>query len=171
IIQQCAVTGIRRDPASGAVTGVETTRGSIGAGRVGVAVAGHSSVSADMAGFRSPSRSYASQAFVSEPLKPVSHTIASSNVSGVYVSQSDKGGSVIGGNADAYASYAQRGNSPTMEAASASSIESIPSFSRVRSSRQWAGIVDYAYDSSPVSGKSPVPGSFSNSGWGGGGFK
>lgn len=171
IIQQCAVTGVRRDPASGAVTGVETTRGLIGAGRVGVAVAGHSSVLADMAGFRLPLRSYALQAFVSEPLKPVLHTIASSNVLGVYVSQSDKGGLVIGGNADAYASYAQRGNLPTMEAALASLIELIPSFSRVRLLRQWAGIVDYAYDSSPVLGKSPVPGLFLNSGWGGGGFK
>ena len=171
IIQQCAVTGIRRDPASGAVTGVETTRGLIGAGRVGVAVAGHSSVLADMAGFRLPLRSYALQAFVSEPLKPVLQTIASSNVLGVYVSQSDKGGLVIGGNADAYASYAQRGNLPTMEAALASLIELIPSFSRVRLLRQWAGIVDYAYDSSPVLGKSPVPGLFLNSGWGGGGFK
>jgi sarcosine oxidase subunit beta len=171
IIQQCGVTGIHRDPASGAVTGVETDRGPIRASRIGVAVAGHSTMIADMAGFRLPLRSYALQAFVSEPLKPVLDTIASSNLLGVYVSQSDKGGLVIGGNADAYASYAQRGNVPVMEATLSALIELIPSFSRVRLLRQWAGIVDYAHDSSPVLGRSPVPGMFLNCGWGGGGFK
>ena len=171
IIQNCGVTGIDRDPVSGAVTGVQTTRGAIGCGRLGVAVAGHSTVLADMAGFRLPLRSYALQAFVSEPLKPVLDIVASSAVLGVYVSQSDKGGLVLGGNADAYASYAQRGNIPTAEAVSAGLVEFIPSFSRIKMLRQWAGIVDYAHDSSPVLGASPVPGLFLNCGWGGGGFK
>ncbi|QXQ04983.1 sarcosine oxidase subunit beta family protein [Sphingosinicellaceae bacterium] len=171
IIQNCGVTGIDRDPVSGAVTGVQTTRGAIGCGRLGVAVAGHSTVLADMAGFRLPLRSYALQAFVSEPLKPVLDIVASSAVLGVYVSQSDKGGLVLGGNADAYASYAQRGNIPTAGAVCAGLVEFIPSFSRVKMLRQWAGIVDYAHDSSPVLGASPVPGLFLNCGWGGGGFK
>ncbi|MBB5686003.1 sarcosine oxidase subunit beta family protein [Sphingobium boeckii] len=171
IIQNCGVTGIDRDPASGAVTGVQTTRGAIGCGKLGVAVAGHSTMLADMAGFRLPLRSYALQAFVSEPLKPVLDVVASSALLGVYVSQSDKGGLVIGGNADAYASYAQRGNIPTAEAVSAALVEFIPSFSRVKMLRQWAGIVDYAHDSSPVLGLSPVPGLYLNCGWGGGGFK
>ena len=124
-----------------------------------------------MAGFRLPLRSYALQAFVSEPLKPAIDIIASSNLLGVYVSQSDKGGLVIGGNADAYASYAQRGNVPSMETTLAALVELIPSFARVRLLRQWAGIVDYAHDSSPVLGISPAPGLFLNCGWGGGGFK
>jgi sarcosine oxidase subunit beta len=171
IIQNTAVTGIDRDPASGAVTGVQTTRGAIACGRLGVAVAGHSTMLADMAGFRLPLRSYALQAFVSEPLKPVLDIVASSALLGVYVSQSDKGGLVIGGNADAYTSYAQRGNLPTAEAVVAGLVEFIPSFSRVKMLRQWAGIVDYAHDSSPVLGLSPVPGLYLNCGWGGGGFK
>ena len=171
IIQNCGVTGIDRDPLSGAVTGVQTDQGPIGCSRMGVAVAGHSTMLADMAGFRLPLRSYALQAFVSEPLKPVLDIVASSAVLGVYVSQSDKGGLVIGGNADAYASYAQRGNIPTAEAVAAGLVEFIPSFSRVKMLRQWAGIVDYAHDSSPVLGASPVPGLFLNCGWGGGGFK
>jgi sarcosine oxidase subunit beta len=171
IIQNCAVTGIDRDPLSGAVTGVETTRGAIATRKLGLAAAGHSTLLADMAGFRLPLRSYALQAFVSEPLKPVLDMIVSSATLGIYVSQSDKGGLVLGGNADAYASYAQRGNVPTAEAVAAGLVEFIPSFSRVRLLRQWAGIVDYAHDSSPVLGKSPVPGVFLNCGWGGGGFK
>ena len=171
IIQNCGVTGIDRDPVSGAVTGVRTTRGRIACGKLGVAVAGHSTVLADMAGFRLPLRSYALQAFVSEPLKPVLDIVVSSAVLGIYVSQSDKGGLVLGGNADAYASYAQRGNVPTAEAVSAGLVEFISSFSRVKMLRQWAGIVDYAHDSSPVLGLSPVPGLYLNCGWGGGGFK
>jgi sarcosine oxidase subunit beta len=171
IIQNCAVTGVRRDPASGAVVGLDTSRGAIAAGKVGVAVAGHSTMLADMAGFRLPLRSYALQAFVSEPLKPVLDIVVSSALLGVYASQSDKGGLVIGGNADAYASYAQRGNLPTMEAVLSGLVELIPSFSRVRLLRQWAGIVDYAHDSSPIVGLSPVPSLYLNCGWGGGGFK
>jgi sarcosine oxidase subunit beta len=171
ILQNTAVTGIRRDPVSGAVTGVETTRGRIATHRLGVAVAGHSTMLADMAGFRLPLRSIALQAFVSEPMKPVIDMVVSSAALGAYVSQSDKGGLVIGGNADAYASYAQRGNMPSMEATLSGLIELIPSFGRVKLLRQWAGIVDYAHDSSPILGASPVPGLFLNCGWGGGGFK
>ena len=171
IIQNCAVTGIDRDPATGAVMGVQTTRGPIGATKLGIAVAGHSTMLADMAGFRLPLRSYALQAFVSEPLKPALDTIVSSSALGVYVSQSDKGGLVIGGNADPYASYAQRGNLPVMGDVISSLTELIPAFGRVRLLRQWAGIVDYAQDSSPVLGPSPVPNLYLNCGWGGGGFK
>ncbi|QIG80169.1 sarcosine oxidase subunit beta family protein [Stakelama tenebrarum] len=171
IIQNCEVTGILRDPMTGAVSGVDTSRGRIATTRLGLAVAGHSSVLAEMAGFRLPLRSYALQAFVTEPLKPVLDTIVSSSLLGIYVSQSDKGGLVFGGNADPYASYAQRGNIPTAEEVIAGLVEFIPSFSRIRLLRQWAGIVDYAQDSSPVLGRSPVPGVFLNCGWGGGGFK
>ncbi|MBB4633713.1 sarcosine oxidase subunit beta family protein [Sphingosinicella soli] len=171
IIQNCAVTGIDRDPASGVVTGVRTTRGTIATTKLGLAVAGHSTMLADMAGFRLPLTSYALQAFVSEPLKPVLDTIVSSAQLGIYVSQSDKGGLVMGGNADPYASYAQRGSIPNAEAVAAGLVEFIPAFSRVRLLRQWAGIVDYAHDSSPILGNSPVPGIVLNCGWGGGGFK
>ena len=171
IIQNCPVTGIERHPVSGHVQAVQTGRGRIRTTRLGLAVAGHSSVVAEMAGFQLPLRSYALQAFVSEPMKPVLDTIVSSSALGIYVSQSDKGGLVFGGNADPYASYAQRGNIPVAEDVAAALVEFIPSFSRVKMLRQWAGIVDYAHDSSPVLGLSPVPGVYLNCGWGGGGFK
>jgi len=171
IIQNCEVTGFRRDPATGAVTGVETTRGEIACDRVGLATAGHSTVVAERAGFRLPLTSYALQAFVSEPLKPVLDTVIGSSVINSYASQSDKGGIVAGGGIDAFPSYAQRGSPATAEKVIAGLVELIPSFSRIRLLRQWAGIVDYARDSSPIIGPSPVPGIFLNCGWGGGGFK
>ncbi|MCP1469774.1 sarcosine oxidase subunit beta [Sphingobium sp. OAS761] len=170
IIQNCAVTGILRG-VDGRVTGVETGRGRIMADKVALAAAGHSSVLADMAGFRLPISSYALQAFVSEPLKPVIDTAVLSLATGTYVSQSDKGGLVIGGGLDHYLSYAQRGNLPVARSVLGAIAEQYPSFGRVRFARQWAGIVDVVPDSSPIIGASPVPGLYLNCGWGTGGFK
>jgi len=170
IIQNCEVTAFRRG-ADGAVTGVETTRGPIAAKRIGLAVAGHSSRLAEMAGFRLPITSYALQAFVSEPLKPVLDTVVMSPATGVYMSQSDKGGLVIGGGLDLYPSYAQRGNMPVIRNVLGAVAAQYPSLGRVRLLRQWAGIVDVVPDSSPIIGASPVPGLFLNCGWGTGGFK
>lgn len=170
IIQQCEVTGFRRD-AGGAVTGVETTRGPIAGRKVAMAVAGHSTRLADMAGFRLPVSSYALQAFVTEPLKPVLDTVVLSLATGVYLSQSDKGGLVIGGSLDLYPSYAQRGNMPTVRTVLGAVAEQYPALGRVRFLRQWAGIVDIVSDSSPILGATPVPGLLINCGWGTGGFK
>lgn len=170
IIQQCEVTGFRRD-AGGAVTGVETTRGHIAGRKVAMAVAGHSTRLADMAGFRLPVSSYALQAFVTEPLKPVLDTVVLSLATGVYLSQSDKGGLVIGGSLDLYPSYAQRGNMPTVRTVLGAVAEQYPALGRVRFLRQWAGIVDIVSDSSPILGATPVPGLLINCGWGTGGFK
>lgn len=170
IIQNCEVTGFRRGP-DGAITGVDTSRGPIATKRVGVAVAGHSSRLAEMAGFRLPITSYALQAFVSEPLKPVLDTVILSPATGVYMSQSDKGGLVIGGGLDLYPSYAQRGNMPVARNVLGAVAAQYPSLGRVRLLRQWAGIVDIVPDSSPIIGASPVPGLFLDCGWGTGGFK
>jgi len=170
IIQNCEVTGFRRGP-DGAVTGVDTSRGPIASKRIGVAVAGHSSRLAEMAGFRLPITSYALQAFVSEPLKPVLDTVVLSPATGVYMSQSDKGGLVIGGALDLYPSYAQRGNMLVIRNVLGAVAAQYPSLGRVRLLRQWAGIVDIVPDSSPIIGASPVPGLFLDCGWGTGGFK
>ena len=170
IIQNVEVTGFRRD-ASGAVNGVETTRGVIGVGKVGIATAGHSSVVAERAGFRIPVASFGLQAFVSEPIKPILDTVIGSAVVGSYCSQSDKGGIVCGGGIDPFLSFGQRGSAAVMEKVLAGIVQLIPSFSRIRLLRQWAGIVDYTADSSPIIDRSPVPGIFINVGWGGGGFK
>lgn len=169
IIQNCEVTGF--EFGSDGVSAVRTSRGTIKTGKVGLAVAGHSSLLANMLGFRLPIMSYALQAFVSEPLKPVLDTVVLSPACGVYVSQSDKGELVIGGGLDLYASYAQRGNLPAVEQVLRGLITLFPSFSRLRMLRQWAGIVDVVHDSTPVLGRSPVPNVYLNCGWGTGGFK
>jgi sarcosine oxidase subunit beta len=145
--------------------------GPIMADKVALAVAGHSSVMAELAGFELPVTSYALQAFVSEPLKPVLDTVMLSLATGLYISQSDKGGLVFGGALDHYPSYAQRGNSPTIRQVVGTVADQMPSLGRVRLARHWAGIVDIVQDSSPILGATPVPGLYINCGWGTGGFK
>jgi sarcosine oxidase subunit beta len=170
IIQGCEVTGFLRGP-GGEVVGVETSRGRIMAGKVQLAAAGNTSALAGLAGFRLPLTSYALQAFVSEPIKPVLDTVILSLATGVYLSQSDKGGLVIGGGLDLYPSFAQRGNLPVARSVLGAVAEQFPSLGRVRLLRQWAGTVDVSPDSSPILGESPVPGLYLNCGWGTGGFK
>ena len=169
IIQDCEVTGFIRD--GDGVVGVETTRGSIRAPKIALAVAGHSSVLAAKAGFRLPITSYALQAFVTEPVKPALDCVAFSMATGVYVSQSDKGELVAGGGLDLYPSYAQRGNLPTLQGVVAGLLEMFPCFSRLRMLRQWAGVVDVVHDSSPIIDMAPVKGMYLSCGWGTGGFK
>ena len=170
ILQECEVTGFTRGP-GGRVTGVETRRGTIRAARVGIAVAGHSSVLAKLAGFRLPVTSYALQAMVTEPLKPRLDKVVISPGTGAYVSQSDKGELVIGGSLDLFPSYAQRGSFAVLQSVVAATLALFPSFSRLRLLRHWAGIVDVVHDSSPIIGATPVPGLYINCGWGTGGFK
>ena len=169
IIQNCEVTGIRRD--GGRVTGVETTRGFIGAKKIGVVAAGHCSVLAAMAGIRLPIESHPLQALVSEPIKPVLDTVVMSNAVHGYISQADKGDLVIGAGIDAYVGYGQRGSFSIIEGTLAAILELFPIFSRVRMNRQWAGIVDVAPDACPIIGLMPVKGLYFNCGWGTGGFK
>ncbi|MCC6535674.1 MAG: sarcosine oxidase subunit beta family protein [Burkholderiales bacterium] len=169
IIQNCEVTAIRQRDRR--VTGVETTRGSIAADKLGVVVAGHASVLAQMAEIRLPIESHPLQALVSEPIKPVLDTVVMSNAVHVYVSQSDKGELVIGAGIDAYNSYSQRGSFPVVEASVSALVELFPSFRRLKMLRQWAGIVDVCPDASPIISKTPVRGLYFNCGWGTGGFK
>ncbi|MBT4040935.1 MAG: sarcosine oxidase subunit beta family protein [Rhodospirillales bacterium] len=169
IIQKCEVTGF--DIENGVVRGVQTTRGNIGAGKVGVVTAGHSGVTAEMAGFRLPIESFPLQAFVSEPMKPVIDVVVMSNTVHAYISQSDKGELVIGGSGDPYISYSQRGCFDQVEHVVGPVIELYPIFSRVRMMRQWGGITDVTIDRSPVITKTPVENMMFNVGWGTGGFK
>jgi sarcosine oxidase subunit beta len=169
IIQHCEVTAIRQEGRR--VTGVETTRGTISAPKLGVAVAGHASVLAGMAEMRLPIESHPLQALVSEPIKPVLDTVVMSNAVHVYVSQSDKGELVIGGGIDAYNSYSQRGSFPVIESSVGALVELFPSFRRLKMLRQWAGIVDVCPDASPIISKTAVQGLYFNCGWGTGGFK
>ena len=169
ILQNCEVTGILRH--NGAVTGVETDRGRIQAKKVGVVVAGHSSVIASMAGLRLPIESHPLQALVSEPLKPILHTVVMSNAVHGYISQSDKGELVIGAGVDSYTGYGQRGSFSVVEGNIGAIVELFPVFSRVRMLRQWGGIVDVCPDACPIIGTTPIRGLYFNCGWGTGGFK
>jgi len=169
IIQNCEVTGIRRDGAR--VTGVETSRGFIGAKKVGLVTAGHSSVLAAMADVRLPIDSHPLQALVSEPIKPVIDCVVMSGAVHVYVSQSDKGELVMGAGIDAFNSYGQRGSFHVIEHQLGACLELFPIFSRLRMMRSWGGIVDTCPDASPLLTKTPVDGLYVNAGWGTGGFK
>ena len=170
IIQNCEVTGITRD-GGGRVTGVETTRGRIGARKIGIAVAGHTSHVAAMAGLRLPIESHLLQAMVTEPVKPVLDTVIRCGATHVYVSQTDKGELILGGDLDGYPSYAQRGNLPMIEHVVAAAVDVLPLLSRLRIMRTWAGIMDMTMDGSPIIAKTPVEGLYLDGGWCYGGFK
>jgi sarcosine oxidase subunit beta len=169
IIQNCEVTGIRTR--GGRVEAVETTRGPIGCDKLAVVAAGHSSVVAQMAGFRLPIESFPLQALVSEPVKPCVNTVIMSNAVHGYISQSDKGELVIGAGTDQFTSYSQRGSFHVIEHTLQAIVELFPAFSRMRMLRQWGGVVDVTPDRSPIIGATPVENMFINCGWGTGGFK
>jgi len=169
IIQECPVTGFRQE--NGQVTGVETAKGFIATKKVGIVAAGHSSVLANIAGFRLPIHSVPLQALVSEPVKPVIDTVVMSGAVHAYVSQSDKGELVIGAGVDKFVGYGQRGSLDVTEETLAAVCELFPLFRRMRMLRQWGGIVDVCPDASPIISKTPVDGLYINCGWGTGGFK
>ncbi|MCH8467408.1 MAG: sarcosine oxidase subunit beta family protein [Roseinatronobacter sp.] len=169
IIQNCEVTGFRIE--NGICRGVETSRGFIGAGKVGVAVAGSSSRVMAQAGLRLPIESHVLQAFVSEGLKPVMPGVITFGAGHFYCSQSDKGGLVFGGDLDGYNSYAQRGNLPVVEDVAEGAMALIPGLGRVRLLRMWAGVMDMSMDGSPIIDRTPVEGLYFNGGWCYGGFK
>ena len=169
IIQQCEVTGVRRN--GDKVIGVDTTKDAIDCDKLGVVVAGHSGVLADMAGFRLPIESVALQALVSEPIKPCMDVVVMANTVHGYMSQSDKGEMVIGGGADGYNNYTQRGSFHHIEETVRALVETFPMISRLKMLRQWGGIVDMTGDRSPIISKTPVENMFINCGWGTGGFK
>jgi sarcosine oxidase subunit beta len=169
IIQNCEVTGIRREGAR--VSGLETTRGFIKTQRIGVVAAGHTSVIMQMAGLRMPIESVCLQALVSEPIKPVIDCVIMANTVHGYISQSDKGELVIGGGADPYNNYSQRGSFPALQHTVTALVETFPFISRLKMLRLWGGIVDMTGDRSPIISTTDVEGLYVNCGWGTGGFK
>jgi heterotetrameric sarcosine oxidase beta subunit len=169
IVQNCEVTGIR--VMDGAVRGVDTTRGSIAATKVGLACAGNSSRVAALAGLRLPIESHVLQAFVSEGVKPLIDGVITFGAGHFYISQSDKGGLVFGGDIDGYASYAQRGSLPVVEDVMEEAMALLPMLGRLRVLRQWGGIMDMSMDGSPIIDRTPIAGLYLNAGWCYGGFK
>ena len=170
IVENCEVTGFLRE--GGKVVGVSTSRGEIRARKVAVAVAGSTGRVMQLAGVDTlPIESHLLQAFVSEALKPVLDTVVTFGAGHLYVSQSDKGGLVFGGDIDGYNSYAQRGNLPVVEDVASELVAMFPGFSRVRMLRSWGGIMDMSMDGSPIITTGPLPGMYLNCGWCYGGFK
>jgi methylglutamate dehydrogenase subunit A len=169
ILEHTEVTGIVCE--GGRVTGVETPGGFIGAGTVCLAVAGHSSRLAGLAGPRLPIESHVLQAFVSEALKPVIDVVLTYGAGHFYVSQSDKGGLVFGGAIDGYNTYGQRGTLPMAEEVAASAVTLLPALARVKVLRQWGGVMDMSMDGSPIISQTPLEGLILNGGWCYGGFK
>jgi len=169
IIQNCEVTGlVIRD---GRIAAVETTRGMIRAGKVGTAVAGNTSRLGAMAGLRLPIESHVIQAFVSEGVKPVIDCVLTFGAGHFYISQSDKGGLVFGGDLDGYNTYAQRGNLPTVEDVIEGGVALWPGLGRLRLLRNWGGLIDMTMDGSPIIDRTPIDGLYLNGGWNYGGFK
>ena len=168
-IQNCEVTGFVKD--GNRVTGVRTTRGDILSDTIGIAAAGHSSVLAELAGFRLPVQSHPLQALVSELHGPVHPTVVMSNHVHVYVSQAHKGELVMGAGVDSYNGYGQRGSFHVIEHQMAAAVELFPIFARAHVLRTWGGVVDVSPDASPIIGRTPVDGLYVNCGWGTGGFK
>lgn len=169
IIQNCEVTGLRIE--NGKCLGVETSKGFIGANKVGCAVAGNSGRVMGMAGMRLPIESHVLQAFVSEGLKPVLPSVVTYGAGHFYVSQSDKGGLVFGGDIDGYNTYAQRGNLPVVEDVCEGGVSLMPMIGRARLLRMWGGVMDMSMDGSPIIDRTPVEGLYFNGGWCYGGFK
>src|SRR5438132_6509465 len=169
IVQNCEVTGIR--VSNGRVVGVDTSRGTIAAGKVALAVAGSSSRLAGMAGLRLPIETHVLQAFVSEGVKPLIHQVITFGAGHFYISQSDKGGLVFGGDIDGYNSYAQRGNLPTVEDVCEGGMAIMPMIGRLRIVRSWGGLMDMSMDGSPIIDRTPIDGLYLNAGWCYGGFK
>lgn len=169
IIENCEVTGFVRE--QDRISGVVTSRGTIGAGRTVISVAGHSSQVAALAGLRLPVESHLLQAFVTEPIKPFIDHVISFGAELFYISQSDKGGLVFGGHIDGFNSYTQRGQFAKVQNVAECAVALIPSISRLRLLRHWAGIQDMTPDGSPFMGRTPLANLYLNGGWCYQGFK
>ncbi|MEM7072784.1 MAG: sarcosine oxidase subunit beta family protein [Pseudomonadota bacterium] len=169
IIEDCEVLAMKTK--SDLVSELVTTKGSIGVGSVGIAVAGNTSRLAAMVGMRLPIESHLLQAFVTEPVKPLLDIVATYGAGHFYISQSDKGGMVFGGDLDQYNSYAQRGNLPVAEHVCSIAVTMIPALSNLRVVRHWGGVMDMSMDGSPIISKTPFANLYLNCGWCYGGFK
>ncbi len=170
IIENCEVQGFLKE--RDRIVGVVTPRGTIRAPKVGVVVAGMTSEVMRKAGIdKLPIESHVLQAFVTEPLKPLVHCVVTFGAGHMYVSQSDKGGLVYGGNLDYYNSYAQRGNLPVVHEVATELLACFPNVGKVRLLRSWGGLVDMTMDGSPIITPGPLPGMYLDAGWNYGGFK
>ena len=169
IIQNCEVTGF--DVSNGKIKGVQTSRGNIKAKKIGLCVAGSTSLLAEKLNMTLPIEAHVLQACVSEPIKPLLDQVVTFGAGHFYCSQSDKGEMVMGGDLDGYNSYAQRGNLPTIQHVLTEGVALFPNLSRLKMLRTWGGIMDMSMDTSPIIDKTHIDGLYLNCGWCYGGFK
>jgi sarcosine oxidase subunit beta len=169
IIQHCEVTGF--DVQNGKIEGVQTSKGNIKTKKVGLCVAGSTSLLAEKLNMKLPIETHVLQACVSEPVKPFLDHVVTFGAGHFYCSQSDKGEMVMGGDLDGYNSYAQRGNLPTLQHVLSEGVAMFPNLSRLKMLRTWGGIVDMSMDGSPIIDKTHINGLYLNCGWCYGGFK
>jgi len=172
ILQNCEVTGIKRN--NGRIEHLETSRGLIKAKKVGFAVAGNTSRLWEMVELGNlPIETHKLQAFVTESIKPLLDQVVVYGVGGAhfYISQTDKGSMVFGGDLDWYKSYAQRGNLPIVQDSAEAAMAILPCLGRIRLIRHWAGATDMTMDGSFFICKTPIENLYLNAGWNYGGFK
>lgn len=169
VVQNCEVTGVLAE--GGRVSGVQTSRGTIRADRVVSAVSAGTSRVAQHAGLTLPVENHLLQAAVTEPLAPVLDLVVTHGLINFYVSQTDKGELLFGGNIDGYNRHASRGGLAPLEEAARTLVSLFPSFGRVRVLRTWGGVVDMSMDGAPILSRTPLDGFYLNTGWCYGGFK
>ena len=171
IIEDCEVTDVRT--AAGIAVGVETTRGYVKADRIVFAVAGHTGAIGRMLGVQLPIETHLLQAMVTEPIKPL---IGSVHVyvhphGEVYITQSDRGGVVMGGFLDGFPSYTREGQWYRLEDVVQSAVALLPQIAGLRLLRHWAGTNDMTMDGSFIIDRIRYDNVFLNGGWCYGGFK
>jgi sarcosine oxidase subunit beta len=167
--QLTEVTGFQRT--GNRITAVETSRGTIGCGRVLQAVAGMSSVVAEMAGLHLPLRTVPLQACVSQPMKPWLDLIIVSGSLHCYIWQSQRGEFVMGGATDPYPLYSTRSTLDFKEGLMAHMVELFPELMNIKIMRQWAGMADMTVDFAPIMGPTELENYYIDAGWGTWGFK
>ena len=158
IIQNCEVTGI--DIENGVCRGVQTSRGPIRAKqRWRCVLPGHRAGCGD-GGDASADRKPCFAGLChrrSETRSAGGHHLWRGAF--LYVSQSDKGGLVFGGDIDGYNTYAQRGNLPVVEDVAEGGMAIMPIIGRARLLRSWGGIMDMSMDGTPLSTRPTFAGS------------
>jgi sarcosine oxidase subunit beta len=171
IIERCEVTGLTTQ--GGVATGVETNRGRIKADRIVFAVAGHTGAIGSMLGIPLPVETHLLQAMVSEPIKPLigSVLIYMYGHAEVYITQSDRGGLVMGGALDGIPSYTREPAWHRLEEVVQSAVALLPQVAGIRILRHWAGTNDQTMDGSPLIDRLGYDNVFLNGGWCYGGFK
>jgi sarcosine oxidase subunit beta len=172
IVERCEVTGVISN--GNVATGLETSLGVVRADRIVFAVAGHTGTIGTMLGVPMPIETHLLQAMVTEPIKPLLDTVLIymyDQGGEIYISQSDRGGLVMGGMLDGFPSYTREGQWFRVEDVAQAAIALLPQTGSLKVLRHWAGTNDMTMDASPIMDRLRFDNVFVNGGWCYGGFK